>query len=484
MSSKTHSLGLNSILNIIRTVLTMLFPVMTFWRISRIFTVETVGMYNFANATAGYFIMFAALGISAYAIREGAAFRDYTQRISVFSSEVFTINLISTLAAYIFLAAGILIVPQFYECRALLMILSVNMILMTVGCDWIHAIYEDFLYITVRTIAVYALALGLFFLLVNTPDDLYTYAWITVLATSGAQLLNIPARRKYCSVRPVPPKRAQQHLRPILTLFANTVTTSLYVNSDQLILGFLRGDYELGLYSAAVKIYMLFKSLLGAVIIAVTPRLSSLWANDREAFESTASRIFQTILTLLVPVAVGLFFLSEPVVLIIADAQYLGGIPALRWLCASLVLSIAGWFMTSCILIPAKEEKAILRITVIAALANIILNFVLIPLWGFTAAAITTVIAEGISCVLGLRKAGKLISVRSMISRSTIISILAGSALVAAICLWTNTWTISPLGKTLAAFGISIPVYAAAIRLLKNPAAMEATKAIRKVLHL
>ncbi len=484
MSSKTRSLGINSVLNVIRTVLTMLFPVMTFWRISRIFTVETVGMYNFANATAGYFIMFAALGISAYAIREGAAFRDYTQRISIFSSEVFTINLISTLAAYIFLAAGILIVPQFYECRALLMILSVNMILMTVGCDWIHAIYEDFLYITVRTIAVYALALGLFFLLVNTPDDLYTYAWITVLATSGAQLLNIPARRKYCSVRPVPPKRAQQHLRPILTLFANTVTTSLYVNSDQLILGFLRGDYELGLYSAAVKIYMLFKSLLGAVIIAVTPRLSSLWANDREAFEATASRIFQTILTLLVPVAVGLFFLSEPVVLIIADAQYLGGIPALRWLCASLVLSIAGWFMTSCILIPAKEEKAILRITVTAALANIILNFVLIPLWGFTAAAITTVIAEGISCILGLRRAGKLISVRSMISGATIISILAGSALVAAICLWTNTWTISPLGKTLAAFGISIPVYAASIQLLKNPAAMEAAKAIRKVLHL
>ena len=484
MSSKTHSLGLNSILNVIRTVLTMLFPVMTFWRISRIFTVETIGMYNFANATAGYFIMFAALGISAYAIREGAAIREYTQRISVFSSEVFTINLFSTLAAYILLAASILIVPQFYECRALLMILSVNMILMTIGCDWIHAIYEDFLYITVRTIAVYALALGLFFLLVNTPDDLYTYAWITVLATSGAQLLNIPARRKYCSVRPVPPQRAQQHLRPILTLFANTVTTSLYVNSDQLILGFLRGDYELGLYSVAVKIYMMFKSLLGAVIIAVTPRLSSLWANEREAFETAASRIFQTILTLLVPVAVGLFFLSEPVILVIADAPYLGGIPALRWLCASLVLSIAGWFMTSCILIPAKEEKAILRITVTAALANIILNFVLIPLWGFTAAAITTVIAEGTACILGLRKAGKLISIQKLISGPTIYSILAGSVLVAAICLWTNTWTIGPLGKTLAAFGISIPVYTTATWLLKNPAAMEATKAIRKVLHL
>ena len=332
MNNKPRSLGINSILNVIRTVLTMLFPVMTFSRISRIFPVETVGMYNFANATAGYFIMFAALGISAYAIREGVAFRNYTQRISVFSSEVFTINLFSTITAYILLAAGILIVPRFYECRLILMILSVNMILMTLGCDWIHTIYEDFLYITVRTIIVYALALGLFFLLVNTPDDLYTYAWITVLATTGAQLLNIPTRRKYCFVRPVPPKRTTQHIKPILTLFANTVTTSLYVNSDMLILGFLRGDYELGLYAVAVKIYMLFKALLGAVITAVTPRLSSLWANERDAFEDAASQVFQALLTLLIPVAIGLFFLSEPVILIIADTPYLDGIPALRWL--------------------------------------------------------------------------------------------------------------------------------------------------------
>ena len=482
MSSKPRSLSINSILNIIRTVLTMLFPVMTFWRISRVFSVETVGMYNFANATAGYFIMFAALGISTYAIREGVAFRNYTQRMSVFSSEVFTINLLSTIAAYILLAAGILIVPRFYECRALLIILSVNMILMTLGCDWIHAIYEDFLYITVRTIVVYALALGLFFLLVNTPDDLYTYAWITVLATTGAQLLNIPARRKYCSVRPVPPKRTAQHIKPILTLFANTVTTSLYVNSDQLILGFLRDDYELGLYTVAVKVYMLFKALLGAIITAVTPRLSSLWANEREAFEEAASRVFQAILTLLVPVAVGLFFLGEPVILIIADAPYLDGIHALRWLCASLVLSIAAWFITACVLIPAKEDKSVLRITVIAALANIILNFILIPLWGFTAAAVTTVIAEGTACILGLRKAGTLVSLRKMISKPTIISILVGSTLIAAVCLWTGTWAVSPLAQTLAAFFISIPLYGIAIWLLKNPAALEAADKFRKVI--
>ena len=140
--------------------------------------------------------------------------------------------------------------------------------------------------------------------------------------------------------------------------------------------------------------------------------------------------------------------------------------------------------MTACILIPAKEDKALLRITIIAALANIILNFILIPLWGFTAAAITTVIAEGTACILGIQRAGTLISLRKMISKPTIISVLIGSALITGICLWTGTWSMSPIAKFLAGFGISVPVYFISVFLLKNPAAREAFKSVRKVLHI
>ncbi len=467
---KQRSLGLNTVLNVIRTILTMLFPVMTFWRISRIFPVETVGNYNFANAAAGYFIMFAALGISTYAVREGVAFRRDYKKISAFASEVFTINLYSTLASYALLGICILIVPRFQECRNLLLILSVNMALMTVGCDWVYAVFEDFLYITLRTIAFYALALVLFFLLVKTPEDLYAYAWITVLATSGAQLLNLLSRKKYCAIRPVAPERTKVHLRPILTLFANTVTTSLYVNSDMLILGFLRPDYDVGLYSVAVKIYTLFKTLMGAVITAITPRLSALWAaGDQKVFEKSASEIFQALLTVLFPVAVGLFFLGDQLILILADEPYLGGSGAVRWLCGALILSIVGWFITACVLVPAKRDREVLRITVIAAAVNILLNLILIPLAGFTAAAVTTVLAEGIACLLGALKAGKLISLRKMVSGRTALSVLAGSAVIAGVCLWVCTWTISPLAKVLAAFGISVPLYGIVMLLMRNP---------------
>ncbi|MBQ6383184.1 MAG: flippase [Clostridia bacterium] len=480
---KQRSLGVNTALNGIKTLLTILFPVMTFWRVCRIFSVDTVGSYTFANAAAGYFLMFSALGIATYAVREGVAFREDPERMSAFASEVFTLNLISAAVVYLILGVFVTVWPRFAACRELLLILSVNMALTALGCDWLHTVYEDFLYVTLRTIGVYALALILFFLLVRTPDDLYTYAWITVLASAGAQLLNIPARRKYgVSVRPVRPETARRHLKPVLTLFANTVTTSIYVNSDTLILGFLRSDYEVGLYSVAVKIYTLFKTLLSAVITAVTPRLSALWAaGDPEAFEKNASRIFQALLTLLAPVAVGLFFLGKQLILIIADAPYLSGLAAVRWLCAALVLSLVGWFVTACVLIPAKKDKEVLRITVIAAAENILLNLLLIPFFGFTAAAVTTVLAEGTACVLGLREAGKLIRIRSLVSGRTVLSILAGSAVIAAVCLWAHTWAAGPVAQTLGAFAISVPLYGAAVLLLKNPAAEDLLERLKNL---
>ena len=472
---KQRSLGVNTALNGIKTLLTMLFPVMTFWRICRIFSVDTVGSYSFANAAAGYFLMFAALGTATYAVREGVAFREDPVRMSAFASEVFTLNLISTAVVWLILGVFVTAVPKFAACRELLLILSVNMALMALGCDWLHTVYEDFLYVTLRTIGVYALALILFFLLVRGPGDLYAYAWITVLASTGAQLLNIPARRKYgVTVRPVRPGAAKRHLKPVLTLFANTVTTSLYVNSDTLILGFLRPDCEVGLYSVAVRIYTLFKTLLSAVIAAVTPRLSALWtAGDPAVFEKNVSRIFQTLLTLLAPVAVGLFFLAEALIRIIAEEPYLAGLSAVRWLCGALVLSIVGWFVTACVLIPAKKDREVLRITVIAAAENIMLNFLLIPLFGFTAAAVTTVLAEGTACVLGLREAGELISLRSLVSGKTTVSVLAGSAVIAAACLGVRAWQAGPLAQTLAAFGISAPLYALTAWALKNPAVLE-----------
>ena len=75
---KKKSLGLNAFLNGLRSVLNLIFPLITFPYISRVLSVNGIGIYNFSNTYIGYFILIAGLGIATYAVREGAKYRDNT----------------------------------------------------------------------------------------------------------------------------------------------------------------------------------------------------------------------------------------------------------------------------------------------------------------------------------------------------------------------------------------------------------------------
>lgn len=97
------SLGLNAFLNGIRSVLNLLFPLLTFPYVSRILGATGMGKYNFANYIVSYFLMIAALGINTYAVREGARIRDDRKKFSNFASQFFSYNVVSTVASYVLL---------------------------------------------------------------------------------------------------------------------------------------------------------------------------------------------------------------------------------------------------------------------------------------------------------------------------------------------------------------------------------------------
>ena len=73
---KKPSLALNAFLNGLRSVLNILFPLITFPYVSRKLTVSGIGVYNFSDSIVNYFLLIAGLGINVYAIREGAKYRN------------------------------------------------------------------------------------------------------------------------------------------------------------------------------------------------------------------------------------------------------------------------------------------------------------------------------------------------------------------------------------------------------------------------
>ena len=391
-------MGVNAVLNATKTVLSLVFPLITFPYISRVLQVDNVGMVNFSTTFVSYFILIAGLGIQNYAVREGARLRDNADDLERFCCQVFTINVVSTVVAYVLLVLAMLAFDDFlsrYFC--LIAIQSVNILGTTIGTAWFFTIIEDYAYTTVRTIVFQFVSMAAMFLFVRTANDSAAYAWILVLSTSGASIVNFLYARRFVHIQLTVHMDFRRHIKPILVLFASSAAITIYVNIDTTMLAAMvpNPDHVVGLYAAATKIYTVVKNIIAALMAVILPRLSYyVGTGSIPKYEEVSRRAAGYIELLMVPLTVGLLSMSWPVILILTGETYIEAIPTLMILAIGVFLSTAATFFTNAILLPFRKEKVILKATLVAAIANVLLNFFFIPTLQANGAAITTITSE------------------------------------------------------------------------------------------
>lgn len=472
-------LAQNAILNLIKTISSLIFPLITFPYISRILGVENLGAYNFSTSIISYFTLIAGLGISTYAIREGARYREDKKKLSEFSSEVFTINVIATVLAYLLMFVCIFLFDELRKYTSVILVLSVSIMFTTLGCEWIYNIYEDFKYITIRSIMFQVVSLILLFIFVRNANDLMAYSIITVIASSGANVVNIIARKKYLKIGLVFNKKLKKHLIPILVLFANSIATTIYINSDMTILGIISGDYYTGLYSVSTKVYTVIKTLLGAIIVVSIPHLVSLIGkNNLKEYRNTSSGILNVLLSFCVPTTIGIFCISKYIILILSGEEYVAATMSLQILSFALLFSIISWYYTSCVLIPFRKEKIVLVATTCSAIANVVLNIIFVPKFNINATAFTTLLAELISAIICYIYSRKYTQYRPPLN--ILISILVGSVGIYIVCYIVSQIFNSAIIIICLSIILSVIIYTLILIIFKNQTFLTFIKLIKQ----
>ena len=392
---KYRSMGINAFLNAVKSGLSIIFPLITYPYAFRILHAEGIGRVDYASSIISYFTMIASLGISTYAVREGAKVRDNRKEFQRLSSQIFSINLFTTLFAYLLLGAFLLFVKSIDKYAVLLLILGLSIGFTTLGIEWVNTIYEDYLYITIRSIVTHILTLALLFLMVKDEDDYYIYAFLMVLSNAIICITNWFYCRKYVSLKLTLQLNLRKHLGPIMTLFANSVATNIYVNADTTMIGVYAGDYYVGIYSIAVKIYNVVKRMLVAMYSVAISRISYFAGkNDKQNIREIYTNLLSNLTVLLIPASVGLIAVAKEIVLVMGGTEYVDAVLTLQILSISLIGAIFGGAVTYCLNIPLGREKTNVIATILSAVINIALNVLLIPAFKQNGAALTTAISE------------------------------------------------------------------------------------------
>ena len=285
------SIKKNLFLNIVKVFVLSIFPLVTFPYATRVLGIDNIGKIQFSLSVVSFFLLISTLGINSYAVREAAPIRNDRKKISKFASEIFSINIITSLLSYILLLLFILIIPKISNYSSIIWILSLQIIFTTVGLDWIYTVFEEYLYITLRSVIIQLISLVLMIVFVREPNDYYKYALIVVLSNTGVYLINYIHMKKYIDLSFTFKNNIKMHIKPLLILFSNEITQQVYVNSDMIMLGFITTDYYTGIYSVAVKVYTLVKKMLNSMIAVLIPRLA-FYSSDDEKFSKLCSNIF------------------------------------------------------------------------------------------------------------------------------------------------------------------------------------------------
>ncbi len=467
---RKKSVKLNVIFNVIRTSCSVIFPLITFPYISRVLQADNYGKVNYASSIVSYFALIAALGISNYAIREGASFRNDRARYNQFANQVFTINLITTVIAYILLGGTVFFVGSLHDYTTLIAIQSAAFLFTTLGVEWLYSTYEEYFYITVRSICVQVVSLIAMFAFVRTADDYVIYAAITVFSSAGAYIFNFIHSRKYVHLRVVKNTEWKNHIKPMLIMFCNSLTITIYINSDTTVIGAFMGDYAVGIYSVATRVYTIVKQLLNSITTVILPRCSALIGEGKtEEYNRLFEQTIKSMLTLVLPAMVGLFMLSDEVILLIAGESYLPGTTALRILSLALGCAVIAYTLVQLVLLVWKKDKQYLRSTVISAVANLVLNFVAVPLWGWNGAALTTLLAEGIVLCSAIWYSRGLVKVNGL--ARTVVSCGIGCAGIVLVCLACKMIPMYILRVIVSIIG-SVAAYGVLMLLTKNEIAL------------
>lgn len=431
------SLKINFIMNAILTMSSFIFPLITFPYVSRILLPEGTGKVTFATSVITYFAMIAQLGIPTYGIRACAKVRDNKEELSKTVHEIFLINLIMTIVAYVLVGISIVTVPRFYQDKTLFLIISLTIIFNTIGMEWLYKALEQYTYITIRSIIFKFVALIAMFALVHQKQDYVIYGGITILAASASNVFNFINVHKFITLKPFKNYDLKKHWKAIAIFFAMSCATTVYTNLDSVMLGFMKTDTDVGYYNAAIKIKTILVSIVTSLGVVLLPRASYYIEHDlKDEFYRITNKAIEFVTLVAFPMTLYFILFAKEGIFFLSGNAYEGSILPMQIIMPTLILIGYTNIMGIQMLVPLGREKVVLYSEIAGAIVDLILNAILIPKLGASGAAIGTVAAEAAVWIVQFGAMREIVS--DSFKRIMYLKILSALGVGTILAYWTK----------------------------------------------
>ena len=364
--------------------------------VARYLGVEQFGTFNYAAAFVVLFSTCASLGLPSLIIREIANEPEKKEQIL---GTAFWLQLSGGIATLLLAITTISILrhddPVTIGLVSILASVSIFQAFDTIDL-WFQSQVNS-KYTVLAKNAAFVVVTLFKVLLINIHAPLLSFAWATLAeaAIGSVGLIYCYKLQGYfISMWKWDFHIAKKLLRESYPLIFSGMAVVIYMKIDQIMLGEMIGSQSVGIYSAATRISEIWYFIPTAIASSIYPAIFSAKKEGNEIlYYRRIQQLLRLLSTIAIIIAVPMSFLSGDVVTILFGSEYSAAGPILAihiWAAVFVFMGVGtfSWFIA--------EDLAYLtlRRSLIGAVVNIMLNFVLIPMYGGIGAAIATVISQ------------------------------------------------------------------------------------------
>ncbi|MBD3340525.1 MAG: oligosaccharide flippase family protein [Candidatus Lokiarchaeota archaeon] len=362
---------------------------------ARILGPEDFGKFNFAISFVMIFSILYELGMDLFTVREVSINRQQSEKL-LGNSLIIKVALIPMVSSLIILVANLL---GYSDVTIQAVYWSILYVMFITTANYLRSFFRGFEKINYEAVTVIFEKIVLCFLggyaLVFSSGVINLFK----LLTAGALLSSI-FTASLLFIKLVKPKFSFDFslmrgiLKKAMPFALMNIFILIYFRIDMVMLSLMKNETIVGLYSSGYRIMEMLLIIPAILMIPIYPAMSRLTVNDRSKFRELSQISVKGILLISLPVTLVIFFLANIFMLLFyGDSEYLLATGALKILVFALPFN--GLTTVFATMLAANNRQLLTtRNSGICAVFNIVLNFSLIPKYGFMGAAAATLATE------------------------------------------------------------------------------------------
>lgn len=392
----------------------MVAPLITFPYVARVLGPEGIGIANFANSFVQYFILFSALGIPIYGMREIAKVQDDRQNRSKILIELVLLRVATTILVLIPYMLMVLTIPKLKIDIGFFLFGIIYIISNAFELGFYYSGTENFKYITIRSVVLQLIQIASLFIFIRKPTDSLLYFVLPIAINIITIIINFTYVQRFVDLRlPFHQLSLRRHFKPVLIIFSYTSAISLYLLLDTVILGFLTDKRIVGFYTAALRIVKIPLGIVAVLFPVLMPRLSNIIEKKNyNEINLLLEKSLKFITTFAVPMTVGILAIAPEIIRVLAGSGFTNSIVTIRLLCPIIIIAGLTSIYGLQTLIPFSKDILFLIAVLSGGIISVCTNFLLIPKFQENGAAIANLLAESVVLILCYLFAKNLIKIK------------------------------------------------------------------------